>query len=352
MPLAFLSLSSMNDAIRPATSFEARRYPWVDLIKAAGILAVIWIHAFNNHGRESTLLVLRLSTLSRFAVPAFFLASGFLQASGRRMSAGDFVTRRLRRLLVPYFVASTAAIAFRTAVLGESFDTATLSRMFLLGDAWGIYYFVPVLVVFSIVGEWLFRFPRLAWLAWLVLTILGIMAYQLYFYPGSFAAELRNPLRWAGWFSTGWVLAVERHRIDGLTPGVRSASGWALLMAAAACYAVIIVVYPPTWSRATAALEYLLVEGLVVGAALLAWQGPTSPVVRWLSEASYPIYLQHYFMIVVLQRLAGWQDRPLLVFSAAVPLTLAAVAVSSWACGSWAGLLIGTPSRKPSWHGG
>ena len=110
---------------------EGRRYPWVDLLKAAGILAVIWIHAFNQTGRESSLLVVRLSTLSRFAVPGFFLASGFLQASGRRLTPWTFLTRRLRRLLVPFFVASVAAIAFRTAVLGERFEASALPSMML-----------------------------------------------------------------------------------------------------------------------------------------------------------------------------------------------------------------------------
>lgn len=55
------------------------------------------------------------------------------------MLAGAFVTRRLRRLLMPYFVASTAAIAFGLAVLGESFDPETILRMFATGDAWGIH---------------------------------------------------------------------------------------------------------------------------------------------------------------------------------------------------------------------
>lgn len=43
MPLALLSFSSVSDTIRPAAIPEARRYPWIDLIKAAGILAGIWI---------------------------------------------------------------------------------------------------------------------------------------------------------------------------------------------------------------------------------------------------------------------------------------------------------------------
>lgn len=327
------------------------RYPWVDWLKAAGILAVVWIHAFDRLDVAPTPLVARLSMLARFAVPAFFLASGFLQAAGDRMGPRTFLTRRLRRLAVPYAVASVAAIVFRRFVLGESLGFGTILWMLAAGDAWGIYYFIPLLVVTSAVGEILFRFPRLAWPVWIGLTILGILAYQLQFYAGSFAAELRNPLRWWGWFCGGWLLAVERRRIDALGPSGRLALGSLLLGVAAACYAGAVIRLQPGWSREAATLEYLMVESLLVGTALLAWHGRCPPMIRWLSEASYSVYLQHYFLIVILERFAGWEQRPLAMFVVTVAATIASVLVLAKITGPMGQLLFGTPSvagsRRP-----
>jgi peptidoglycan/LPS O-acetylase OafA/YrhL len=329
------------------------RYPWIDLLKAAGIVAVVWIHAFNRFDVAQTPLVERLSMLSRFAVPAFFLASGFLQAVGGRTGPREFFTRRLRRLLVPYGVASAVAILFRWLALGESFAPATVLRMLVTGDAWGVYYFLPLLVVTSALGEILFRFPRLAWPVWIGFTVLGILAYQLQFYAGSFSAEIRNPLRWWGWFCGGWLLAVERGRINALGPSGRLALGGLLLGVAAACYASAILWLQPGWSRSAATLEYLMVESLLMGTALTAWQGRCRPVIRWLSESSYPLYLQHYFVIVMLVQLAGWGQRPLAMFLVTVTVSIASVLILSWIPGPWPRLLFGTPvaggsERPPS----
>jgi peptidoglycan/LPS O-acetylase OafA/YrhL len=320
------------------------RYPWIDLLKAAGIVAVIWIHAFNRFDVAQTPLVERLSMLSRFAVPAFFLASGFLQAVGRRTGPGEFFTQRLRRLLVPYGVASAVAILFRWLALGESFAPATMLRMLVTGDAWGIYYFLPLLVVTSALGEILFRFPRLAWPVWIGLTVLGILAYQLQFYAGSFAAELRNPLRWWGWFCGGWLLAVERGRIDAWGGRVRMTFGGLLVAAAGGCFVAAVTWLPPGWSRTGATLEYLMVEGLLLGTALAAWQGRCPAAIRWLSEASYPLYLQHYFFIVILVELAGWGRRPMVVFLVTLVATIGSVLVLTKISGPWARLLFGAPA--------
>ncbi len=326
--------------MKPAT-----RYPWIDLLKAAGIVAVVWIHAFDQLDVTQTPLVARLSMLSRFAVPAFFLASGFLQAVGRRVGPREFLVRRLRRLLVPYGVASAAAILFRWLVLGERFGVATLLWMFAVGDAWGIYYFIPLLVVTSALGEILFRFPRLAWPTWIGLTILGILAYQLQFYAGSFAAELRNPLRWWGWFCGGWLLAVERGRINALGHRGQRIFGGLLVAAAGGCYAAAVTWLAPGWSRTGATLEYLMVEGLLLGTALAAWRGRCPAAIRWLSEASYPLYLQHYFFIVILMKLAGWGDRPTAVFLATLVATIGSVLLLTAVSGPWARLLFGTPEK-------
>lgn len=307
---------------------QHKRYMWVDVLKASGIVTVLWIHAYCQLGQEKSVLIERLAMLSRFAVPAFFFASGFLQAAGPRMRAPDFIAHRARRLLVPYLIASAGALCFRYAVLGDRFSAMDMCRALLLGDAWGIYYFVPVLVAASAVGEVLFRYPRLAWPTWIAWAVLGVMAYRLELYAGSFSLELRNPCRWWGWFLGGWVVAVHIRHISALRRSLRIAAGCGALLASAACYARYCVSLPSGWSPEGATVEYIMVQGILVSVVLLAWQGPQVTVVRWLSDATYPIYLLHYFVVALLLQRLGWSDAPLRVFVVTGAATLAMIAVA------------------------
>jgi fucose 4-O-acetylase-like acetyltransferase len=83
------------------------RLPAVDVIKAAAIVAVVLQHAgpprWSPHYAEFD-QVFRVSWI-QFHVPAFVLMAGFLSA--RHRLGWDELVSRLRRLLVPYLVAST-----------------------------------------------------------------------------------------------------------------------------------------------------------------------------------------------------------------------------------------------------
>src|SRR5262249_35704131 len=81
----------------------------IDLLKACSIIAVIWIHAFQQLFWTEAVFFQRVALLTRFAVPAFFFASGYLYGRAGPLPVRRFVTDRLMRLLVPYVVASILA---------------------------------------------------------------------------------------------------------------------------------------------------------------------------------------------------------------------------------------------------
>jgi peptidoglycan/LPS O-acetylase OafA/YrhL len=96
----------------PTTS----RFPALDFLKAWAILVVVYIHAFQTWGSNQEGLIDRLQFVTRAAVPAFFFAAGFLQAASSEGALVPFLQKRLTRLLLPYFVASAFAWAFRATV--------------------------------------------------------------------------------------------------------------------------------------------------------------------------------------------------------------------------------------------
>src|SRR5437764_1072330 len=85
-----------------------RRLPELDLLRAAALLAVVFIHAASwNPGADAPARqgpYAAAMLLARFCVPAFVLASGFAlhRAYGRPVEAGRFLRRRALRTLVPW----------------------------------------------------------------------------------------------------------------------------------------------------------------------------------------------------------------------------------------------------------
>lgn len=325
----------------PESRAVTPRAGWLDVLKAAGIVTVVWIHAFMRLAEPMPELVQRLGFLARFAVPGFFLAAGYLQACGPRMGWRDFCSRRLMRLLVPYLVATALALAFRLVVGDHRGSMGRLLRDVVGGGGWGIYYFVPVLVSASAFGEWAFRRPRLAWPLWGLFAVLGLLNELQYISFHNLWWEFRSPLRWWGYFLAGWLVAIHRPRIDDLPNRVRVAAGLAVLTAGAAAFAAYATLLPPGWSRPAVAWQYLLMYAAVLGTMLVAWRVQPGAWIRWLSEASYPIYLYHFFPIFLIQRLPGGTGRDVVAFLVTLAVSVAGVLAIRRLLGPRARLLFG-----------
>jgi surface polysaccharide O-acyltransferase-like enzyme len=261
----------------------------IDLLKACSIVAVIWIHAFQQRFWEEAVAFQRLAFVTRFAVPGFFFASGFLYARGGPLPARQFVTRRLVRLLVPYGVASMLAIGFRHVVLSEPVTALQVLKDLVGGGAFDIYYFVPILVGAAILGQGLFRFRWLAWPVFVPLWVLGLVS------EIALMGIAGNPLRWWGYFFAGWVVLPYTASLRQLSPVRRRLLGTAALTTAALTVACYLLILPPYWSRDLAVLSYVYIYAVISGLFILALDAPTVPSIRWLSDATYPIYLYHIF---------------------------------------------------------
>jgi len=292
----------------------------VDLLKAAGILAVVTIHSLRDFWNPGfTASELWIGQMMRFGVPAFLAVSGFLYAVPP--ASWLSIRPRLRRILVPYLVASVFAIALGLWqgelnrppayildwVIGSASETSSVVRTtaaltldIVLGNAFGPYYYVGIISFFVIAS------PMIALLSHRALTSLLLIALfaQILFeggfwYWNDFFWHVRNPALWAGYFVTGWYLRVHAETITRFVQSFRPqllASAMGLTL----CCAILLAF------ESTGALPHSLVQltawvgvyGILGVLFLGAWGRQTRSI--WLtriSDLTYTIYLFHLFVL-------------------------------------------------------
>lgn len=273
-----------------------RRFAEIDALKAIGILTVVLIHSLRwpfdpaiSAGEEW------LGRLTRFAVPAFLMASGFLYAGGPPPSL-QVTLRRLRRIGIPYLFASLIGQAW-WAAQDVATDTDSWLLDLLFGSSMGPYYYVFVIAclvlatpLFALVPTRAMPFVAvvLAAAQWWVDAASGMLL--------PFFWTLRNPLLWWAYFALGWI--VRQHydglrdwilpRRRGLLVGLTAAT--VVLSAASGLDASRLFLRTATW------LDVYAICALIFTAT--CGKAAVSPPLRTLSDTSYPIYLLHFFFVL------------------------------------------------------
>lgn len=129
--------------------------PVIDVLRIISILAVVLIHAStrtleaSGFALQKIPFTLFLNQISRFAVPLFFMISGFGLQLNHNPSEGYWVylKKRLNRIFVP-FVFWSAIYYF--LVYSQNRNPSFFSSI-LLGDASYQLYFIPSLLIFYLV---------------------------------------------------------------------------------------------------------------------------------------------------------------------------------------------------------
>lgn len=297
----------------------------VDLLKAAGILAVVVIHSLRDFWNpDFTTAELWIGQLIRFGVPAFLAVSGFLYASPP--ASWSSVRPRLQRILIPYLVASTAAIALGLwqgglnpppaylveALVGSASDpsssaqmAATVSLDLALGNAFGPYYYVLVISFFVLIS------PLIALLGSRALTglLLGALCAQFIFeggfwYWNDFFWHVRNPLLWGGYFVMGWWLRVHSEAISGFVQPFRYRIVLFALILTSVCAALLAFESSGALSHEIVQLTaWVGVYSILFLLLMVAWGRTTRSV--WLariSDMTYTVYLFHLFVLYPLRK--------------------------------------------------
>lgn len=137
--------------------------PAIDALRLISILAVVLIHTttrtleISHYDLINHQFTLFLNQAARFAVPLFFLISGFvLTLSYTPGSYLTYLKKRLSKVLIPYVFWSFIYYFFIYKNHSDSFLKALLT-----GSASWQLYFIPSLLIFYLIFPVLFRFYRL-----------------------------------------------------------------------------------------------------------------------------------------------------------------------------------------------
>lgn len=280
----------------------ARRYPEIDAIKVAGIVTIVLIHSLRPPWHPGISELERwLGHLTRFGVPGFLFASGFLYAA----APPDFVTtrRRLLRILVPYLIASGLAQLWRLHT-GAPSEAGGVLLDLLLGASVGPYYYVFVIAILVALCPWIARMP----LPLLYAATGALVASQWFVDAGSMGGfmplfwHLRSPLLWWSYFALGWVARLHE-------PQLRS---WLAPRRRLLLVVIGVGVIALSWLGSLAdvlprmllrSAVWLDVYAIVAFIALAANGVRALPrPLRALSDATYTIYLYHMFFVTAVQQ--------------------------------------------------
>ena len=289
----------------------AERIHGLDLLRAAAIFGVVWIH-----GCDTSIWAYRASGRAGAAVPLFILASFFLlQRSALRHPeerAWPALRRRLARLLPPYFFWSAVYIAVRAGKrlalgAGASLEIDWVSAVWLGGASYQLY-FIALLIYWIGLSmpavRWLGRRARGRGTAAGILAAAGCMllwagrwlSAQVDFAPAH--SLFAHALGLTGYVPLGLALALGSWCWPLAGPGRRMLAG------AASCVALTLAVLPlpSAWRTvplALAAMTWAIYRG----------GGPMPGWVQRISAVSYGIFFVHGFFVEGLQTvalMAGW----------------------------------------------
>ncbi|HSW96687.1 MAG TPA: acyltransferase [Candidatus Saccharimonadales bacterium] len=150
--------------------------PAIDALRIFASLAVVFIHTTTKTLEASSYDLQRLpwtlflNQIFRFAVPLFFMISGFVLELNYPFHASysTYLKKRMTRILIPYIFWSAIYYFF---VYKQ--HEASLFNMLLTGDASYQLYFIPALLIFYIIFPFIHTYYRIFTKKWLVI-FLGI----------------------------------------------------------------------------------------------------------------------------------------------------------------------------------
>jgi len=124
---------------------EKKRYAWIDIAKALGIILIVVGHGLNYKH-------VSFKYIYWFHVPLFFIISGTLHT--QHDSIYSFISRRFKHLMVPYCTYLLIYVVFMSiGICGEiPIYKILLGGKFLINTNLAIYWFVPCLLATQIVS--------------------------------------------------------------------------------------------------------------------------------------------------------------------------------------------------------
>lgn len=159
--------------------------PVVDILRILSILAVVIIHTTTRTLEISHYALLKipwtlfLNQIARFAVPLFFMISGFVLELNYHLHESylTYLKKRFSRIIIPYIFWSAI---YYYLVYNQNHSANFLSSL-LKGDASYQLYFIPALLIFYLLFPLIHSFCEFLINKW-VLIIFGLLQLLILYY--------------------------------------------------------------------------------------------------------------------------------------------------------------------------
>lgn len=284
-----------------------------DFMKAVAIICVLIIHcAFGceSTGGANQQIADWLGTFTRPCIAIFLFVAGYFFT---RNTSRAQMFLRLKRILIPYLLFSVLAFLYQTRVIHalETFlaQPGLVLRDLLIGNTWGIYWFIPVILTNSLLGWWLIRDNRPS-LIWITLAFFVInLIHTAYFDrivalagiaddPGLWLYSYRFYVSWPFYFFFG-ALAHQYQLVRVFRTNRKAVVLlWLLVFVTYNLLFAFGVVQPGGYNSVIDTLA-----SLSAIAALCTLQ-VNVPLFSFIGETSYTIYLFHFFLFSITRRLS------------------------------------------------
>ena len=330
-------LSELDHQTKSASKLDFRqRIPALDGLRGLAILAVFAYH-YGNGGNQSSIAAVRAISKVLGAgwsgVDLFFVLSGFLITGilyDTRTDPGyykKFYARRVLRIFPIYYIAAAAMFIVGLAV-GAHWRAGHLSFLFYFGYPAALLW--PSLVQLSP----FVRFSHLWSLSveeqfyiiwpWLILRM-GSKRNILLACSVVFIAAFLFRLAFVVWVNPDWAYAFLPCRMDALAVGsaisIAIRAGWAhklqrwmaplFVVAAASFVAICVCRRTVDHGDPVIAVWGFSATEIAYGALLIMCLGPFSrvfsqPILRMFGKYSYGLYLYHFPLTALLERIKPW----------------------------------------------
>jgi surface polysaccharide O-acyltransferase-like enzyme len=193
----------------------------IDSLRILSILAVLAIHTSTRvleaGGFDLTRfpLAIFLNQIGRFAVPLFFMISGFVLElnAGEKIDYTYFLKRRFGRIALPFVFWSLIYYFF---VYSSNRDS--LTKVLLTGNASYQLYFIPTLCIYYLTFPVLHKILKFAAKVWLLIFLGGLEGYFLYqdyfVKPYDFSDPIRITILSFFFFIAGMVASHYKEKIN------------------------------------------------------------------------------------------------------------------------------------------
>ncbi|HLR92583.1 MAG TPA: acyltransferase [Atopostipes sp.] len=194
------------------------RYEKFDILRGFAIIAVVLIHVTAPLATDGDVVAIIINQISRFAVPVFFILSGWglTVAESYEKSEGywDFLKARFLGVFPQYILWNFIYLAYSDVWTVESLGE--FIQALLLGTIYNHLYFVPVILALYVVYPLVLKYVNKVWVSIsLLITIISqiseIWIQHEYFYMN------RNIFNWIFYFIFGvWLAKDFRNYIERL----------------------------------------------------------------------------------------------------------------------------------------